>query len=466
MKRKLLAILLSVVCIFSLTCGLPACLDGGFGNQSSTEQGDGNDDKLKQEEEEKKKQEEEEKKKQEEEEKKKQEEEEKKNEAESEVIIGELKYTLNDDGISYSCAGIYSETEIDREKEIKVEIAAACNELPVTAIASYAFSGFNITGISFAVGNRLSSIGEAAFYSCKGLKNITLPESVTEIGRYAFYVCSNLADVNIGANSKLISIGYGAFWGCSSLENITIPKGVSEIGSDAFYDCDNMTAVNITDLDSWYLISFGNYLANPLSNARNLLLNGEPVTEAVFPDGTTSIGHVFCGCSSLTSLTIPESVTTISFMAFEGCAALTSIYIPKSVTSIGEGAFSGCSSVESITVSSENTAYYSADNCLIERENGVLIAGCMNSVIPSDGGVTRIASRAFYGCSSLIGIVIPESITNIDSYAFGKCTNLLSVFFANCEGWSVRHWLGGSTVDISSADLTNPQTAATYLSRS
>ena len=142
----------------------------------------------------------------------------------------------------------------------------------------------------------------------------------------------------------------------------------------------------------------------------------------------------YYGCSHLTSVTIPNSVTSIGYEAFVGCSGLTSIEIPNSVTSIGINAFVGCSGLTSISVENGNPNYDSRDNCnaIIETSTNNILQGCKNTAIPNS--VTSIGDRAFSFCFDLTSIIIPNSVISIGNYAFYNCNGLTSV---TCEATSV-----------------------------
>jgi len=146
------------------------------------------------------------------------------------------------------------------------------------------------------------------------------------------------------------------------------------------------------------------------------------VTSITIPNSVTSIGvAAFYGCTSLTSIIIPNSVTSIGAAAFYGCTSLTSIIIPNSVTSIRNSTFSDCTSLASITIpdsvtSIGNSVFYGC-------------TGLTSITIPNS--VTNIGNSVFYGCTGLTSITIPNSVTSIGNFVFSNCTGLTSITIPN-----------------------------------
>ena len=210
--------------------------------------------------------------------------------------------------------------------------------------------------------------------------------------------------------NSVVSIGELAFCGCTGLTSITIANSVTKIGSGAFYGCDSLIEVNISDISSWYKIDFSQPDSNPLYYAKKLNLNGNEIKKLVIPNDITEIkDYTFYNCSNLTSISIPNSVTTIGDYAFSGCNSLTSINIPNSVTRIGRSSF-------------YNTIWYNNQIDGVIYINNVLYAykGTMpnNTSINIKEGIVYISPGAFYDCTGLTSITIPNSVTGIGFLAF------------------------------------------------
>ena len=263
---------------------------------------------------------------------------------------------------------------------------------------------------SYSIPNSVTSIGNNAFYSCTGLTSITIPDSVTSIGNNAFQGCTGLTSITIP--DSVTSIGSSAFSGCSSLTSITIPSSVTNMGGYAFSGCPSLKTAG--PIGGGYDIEFG------WTTSIYSAFSSSSITSITIPSSVTSIGNqAFMYCSSLTSITIPSSVTSIGTYAFYGCSKLTSVTIPSGVTSIGNNAFYGCSKLTSVTIPSGVT---SIGESVFESCSSL-------TSVTIHSGVKIIRRFTFQYCSSLTSITIPSSVTSIENGAFYYCFNVETI---NC----------------------------------
>jgi hypothetical protein len=277
-------------------------------------------------------------------------------------------------------------------------------------------------------------ISNGAFYECTSLTSITIPNSVTYIGNVAFYgsgIWNNTtAEVGVvyadrwvvgsrgGPNDVIlrtdtIGISDYAFSGAGhSMRSLTIPINVTIIGVAPFGIAPNLDIY--VDSGNTHFRDEGN---NLIRNSDNTLIAG--TINSFIPNGVVSIGYrAFYTYRDLTSITIPNSVTTIGELAF-GHTGLTSITIPNSVTTIGDGAFLSCFDLASVTFdtpsSLTNIGSSAFDN-----------TGLTSIAIPNS--VTIIGSGAFSD-TGLTSITIPSGVVSIGAFAFLNCFNLTSVIF-------------------------------------
>lgn len=210
------------------------------------------------------------------------------------------------------------------------------------------------------------------------IKTVQIEQGVTSIGGGAFFDCSSLTSVNIP--KSVTSIGKQAFYYCTSLTFISIPESVVNIGSYAF----SGTAL-FENESNWN--NGGLYVDQCLLAVKSNLNGSYSIVE-----GTRLIaGGAFSSCRNLTSIIIPDGVTSIGEWTFEGCINLVSVSIPESMTNIGDYAFNGCSFLSSINI----------------PEN-----------------IKSIGERTFFFCSSLTSIILPKSMTSIGGSAFAYCSGL------------------------------------------
>ena len=404
-----------------------------------------------------------------------------------------------------------------------VNIPSTLENKSVTKIYDKCFQN-NTTITSVTIPDGVTSIGYAAFSGCSGLTSINIPYGVTSIEGSTFSGCSGLTSITIP--NSVTSIGGSAFSGCTAMRRIYIPSSVTTISASSYSNSPfygwNSTAIIYCGASSepsgWgsYWNSYGyssrlkvvlnvvgiqqnseweyvekndgtigvlKYLGSAVEVAvpstlssktvveiyENCFRNNSTVTNITIPNSVTSMGSsAFAGCNALATLTIPyvgrtstsnnylgyifgassyssnsTSVpgslktivvtggTSIASYAFYGCSSLTSITIPNSVTSMGSSAFSGCSGLTSITIPFVGGS--SSSNTYLGFIFGASSYSSNSNYVPSSlktvivTGGTSIASYAFYNCSSLTSINIPDGVTSIGSFAFNGCSGLTSI---------------------------------------
>lgn len=251
---------------------------------------------------------------------------------------------------------------------IAVVVPSTTNGLPVTSIGDNAFRGWtgpkgNTLPTTVMLPNTITNIGNYAFYGCSKLPCITIPDSVTNIGDFAFSYCSQMTNANLG--NGITSIAFETFYYCTQLQNVGLGSNLNNIGIQAFMDCSSLAKVTIPD--SVTCIQFG----------------------------------AFRSCSSLTQILIPGSVTTIESGAFYACASLTNVTVPNTVSRIGSSVFSN---------------------------SGLVRVTVLNPMV---------SDVEFVGCGGLISVTIGSSVTNIGVDAFSLCSNLIGIYcMGNSPGYS------------------------------
>ncbi len=336
-----------------------------------------------------------------------------------------LEYTLNEDGLGYTVIGIGDCVDTN------IVIPSTYDGKPVTSIGDRAFFICrNLTSIE--IPNSVTSIGNYAFYYCNSLTSIEIPNSVTSIGNYAFRDCYSLTCIEIP--NSVTSIGDYAFGYCTNLTSIEIPSSVTNIGSSVFYCCFKL--VEVINRSPYIIVEKGSeengylgYYALNVVNGDNSyvsILNTNENGFITYNDGNDIVLLAYAGKE--TELEIPNSITSIGDYAFALCYRLTSIEIPNSVTNIGDSAFYWCDSLTNVTIGNSVTSigYEAFHNC-----DSLTTVTIGNSV-------TSIGSRAFYDCNSLTNVTIGNSVTSIGDWAFGNCNSLTIYCEATTKpnGWS------------------------------
>lgn len=219
-------------------------------------------------------------------------------------------------------------------------------------------------------GVALTTIGTGAFSYCYKIEEVTLPESLTSLGGSAFYSCTALQSFTFPANIK--EVPSQVLYNCEKLESVTLAEGTTRIGSSAFYECEKLTTIN---------------------------LDGQPLTR---------IDDSAFGNTALTSVTLPNTVTTMGTGVFQYCSQLESANIPTGVTKVPGSTFYECQKLTDVTL----------HNGITEIGSSAFYNSKLLATLALSNQITKIGSSAFSGCESLVLESLPTSLTYIDSYAF------------------------------------------------
>ena len=258
-----------------------------------------------------------------------------------------------------------------------------------------------LTTVEFAEGTTRIHSG---LFGGSGLKEITFPESVTEIGMYAFANCESLEEINFSDSMKRIE--ERAFSNCTSVKKLDFPENINYIGAHSFDSDGALTEVSIPlnwqNVDIYYEYNSGDHNAWGIFNGCSSLK-------------TTYIhGGMFAG-SGLTEIDLPDTVATVGDYAFSNCRSLNSFITGSSLQSIGENTLANCTSLKDLEFLDQ---------------------------------LTSIGEGAFYGCTGFTELDLPETLSEIGTEAFGNCTSLkkviLPVTVMDGSSYYYSYYTGGS----------------------
>ena len=339
-----------------------------------------------------------------------------------EPVVGKYTYAQNEDG-TYTLTGVNGELGGAITLPTTFELNGISYD--VTSIGAEVFKDqYVITSLTIPEG--YTTIGEGAFMGCTGLTNLSIPASVTAIGRKAFYGCSNagfaltIAEGNqhftTDANVLYDKAKTTIYAVPSNITTYDFPETVTNIGDYAFSDCIYLSTINVPATIS----HIGEGMFAGCTSLKVITLN----------KGLESIGdYAFKGCATVTTMKVPSTVKTIGKEAFAGMVALNSTTLPDGLTAIADGLYEGCSHLTAITIPAGVTSIGSKafsgtvlttlglPDGLTEIGAGAFM-GCKFTEALVPYGVTAIADSTFMNCPSLATISLPSYVTSVGKQAF------------------------------------------------
>ena len=350
------------------------------------------------------------------------------------VVVDGVKYQLQNDGTFAVIANNYSGDIVIRNSVDFNDVATA-----VTLITANAFKNCtDLTAVTIPSG--ITSIGNYAFDNCTGLTSVTIPGSVTSIGIYAFSDC--------GLNSVTIlegvtSIGTRAFYECTGLKSVTIPESVTSIGHEVFYYCRNVQEfvfegetpptfgsgvfnttgncpIYVPTADAVTAYKAAENMTDYASRVQIMPIEVDGIRYQIQGDGTLAVvannysGDVNTIRESVDYNGVATAVTSIAANAFKNCTDLTAVTVPSSITSIGSDAFKSCTNLTKVIINSNAIA----SQTYTYNSNLVSIFGSQVKEYVLGEDVTEIGTYAFRECNNVISVIIPEGIKSIGASAF------------------------------------------------
>lgn len=269
-------------------------------------------------------------------------------------------------------------------------------------------------GLSTLVLTAGETIPDYAFYACRGLEAVSLPETVTELGAFGFYGCQSLTYITT-ASTALISVGDHAFANCAALLSLDLPATVEIMGASMLEGCGKLETLTIPFVG-------GCRADRPLTEEEKAAIEaGDEVHPAV---KTGYLGYLFGATaytftagylpSSLITVTLREGCGDIPANSFFECSLVREIIVPTGVTAIGRRAFYGCGSLSAITLPDSVTSI--GDDAF---------HGCIRLVdVDLGAGLTELGVQCFMDCVSLKTVTLPDGVTHLPNSCFAGCVSL------------------------------------------
>ncbi|MBP3299645.1 MAG: leucine-rich repeat domain-containing protein [Muribaculaceae bacterium] len=287
-------------------------------------------------------------------------------------------------------------------------------EYTVVAVGDKAFESSKITSVILP--ETLTSIGKSAFYDCWSVKSITIPAGVTSIGQEAFCYCSGLTSLEMP--DALVSLGAGALQGCSSLKSLKFGDALTAIPQECMVSCYALTDVSLpASLKTIQPLAF-NYC--------------ESLGTLTLPDGVTEIGDLaFTGCGKLKNIGLGKSLKTLGNSVFEECESLEAVILPATLTSIGTNCFKGCKALDAINVAEGSANFASYDGVLYSAGlQTLLMAPSAKVTVAIPDQTEKIGTWAFAGCV-VETVTGGRNLTEIGEFAFSGCRTLKNITLGN-----------------------------------